>query len=237
MWWKKWTNNRDWEKRKKSCERSGDSWAGTGATNTATCRPQINRPPVFLPLLLDSLFSVEENKSPRRDSSNRGKGKSWPPDRICTANYFVLVLLCVVFPRRWPKQSNQIVFPRDAAPRSHGEHTMDKFISLRQQGCQYNLWVCWSESRLRAGQLGMLMGFGWGSESVFDLGWKTITLLSADNLSWANETFKANNTLKSHRLLLLLSSLHFPEPLEVKTWVAQWHHLSFCVTVDDAQVS
>ena len=52
---------------------------------------------------------------------------------------FVLVLLCVVFFVVGPKQSNAIVFPRDAAQCSHGEHTMDKFISLHQQGCQYNL--------------------------------------------------------------------------------------------------
>lgn len=82
---------------------------------------------------------------------------------IC-AYYFVLVLLRVVFLAVGPKQSNQIAFVSDASQCSHSAHTMGEFISLRQQGCQCNLWVCWSESRLRAVQLGMLMGFGWGTE-------------------------------------------------------------------------
>lgn len=91
---------------------------------------------------------------------------SWQKWAFISAYYFVLAVLHVVFLVAGQKQSNQIAFlcDGDASQYSHSAHTMGKFILLRQQGCQYNLWVCWSESRLRAVQLGMLMGFGQGTE-------------------------------------------------------------------------
>lgn len=91
---------------------------------------------------------------------------AWQKWAFISAYYFVLVVLRVVFLVAGPKQSNQIAFlcECDASQCSHSAHTMGKFILLRQQGCQCNLWVCWSECRLRAVQLGMLMGFGQGTE-------------------------------------------------------------------------
>lgn len=138
------------------------------AVNTATCSSQTNRTPVFLPLLLDCLFSVEENNPrPHPHPILETKERKILPARqkwaLC-AYYFVAFCLRVVFLAVGPKQSNQIAFVSDASLCSHSAHTMGEFISLRQQGCQCNLWVCWSESRLRAVQLGMLMGFGWGTE-------------------------------------------------------------------------
>lgn len=224
------------------------------AVNTATCSSQINRTPVFLPLLLDCLFSVEKKQksfappltSSPPDTRNQGKENVGRLTKMCfiSACYFVLVILRVVFLVVGPKQSNQIAFVCDASQCSHSAHTMGKFISLRQQGCQCNLWVCWSESSLRAVQLGMLMGFGWGTEL------SGCCLTSAEKLSssflqpttWTGPIWSLKMKLPLYPKdvicrgcfyvlehlwcfisVVFCTTLPRNHLLKVKAWVAQWH--------------
>ena len=84
-----------------------------GVVNTATCGSQTNRTPVFLPLLLDCLFLVEETKHfPRPYTRNQGKENA---GFLTKMGFYISVLFCFgcpacCFPRRWPKtvKSNSV---------------------------------------------------------------------------------------------------------------------------------
>lgn len=123
--------------RRKACE-----WSGDRAVNAATCTSRINRTPSFLPLLLDRLFSVEENKSPRHpilETKEKETHGCRTKVGFIPAYYFVFVRRRGVFLIVGPKQSNQIAFLSDASQCSHSARTMAEFISFRQQCCQCNL--------------------------------------------------------------------------------------------------
>lgn len=109
MWWKKWTNNRVWEKKRTRVV--GGLLNRHRAVNAATCSSQINRTPPFLPLLLDRLFSVEENRSPPPPPlplpGNRNRRKE-NVGRLTNSELSTCVLFCFgpsvcCFPRRWPE--------------------------------------------------------------------------------------------------------------------------------------
>lgn len=167
-----------------------------------------NQEPI-VPSSFTGLLSMEENKSP-----NPGEEKHGYPttEGFIPAYYFVLVLLRSVFTMVGPKQSNQIAFVSDASQGSHRPRTMAMFLSLCQQCCQCNLWVCCCESRLIAVQLGMLMGFSWGISS-----W----CLAADTnappsfcvhyISQINIKLKRRIELWFLGLSCLCVSLHYPE--------------------------
>lgn len=168
MWWKKWTNNeRLWaiKKNKKRLSGRGTSERAPSGQHNHLQLAKTNRTPVFLPLLLDCLR--KKTKVPLLcphqilETKERKMLPVWQkrPFYVCIILFLsVYVLFSSTLARK------QTAFLSDTSQCSHSAHTMDKCISLRQQGCQCNLWACWSESRLRAVQLGMLMDFSWGTE-------------------------------------------------------------------------
>lgn len=165
MWWKKWTKNRVWAKKRTSGRGTSEQAPSGQRSHLQLANKQDPAvPSTFTGLLV---FSGRKQKSPTPqpilETEEKENVGCLTKMGFISVYHFVLVLLRVVFLVAGLKQSNQIAFLRDASQCSHSAHTMGEFISLRQQGCQCNLWVCWSESRLRAVQLGMLMGFGWGT--------------------------------------------------------------------------
>lgn len=90
----------------------------------------------------------------------------------------------------------------------------------------YNLWVCWSERRLKGVQLGMLMSFGWGTESSSCCSTSTKKLSSV--FLWLIAIWSLKKKLYVMYLGILVlycSILHYSSqksPVKLMKWVT--HH-------------